>query len=218
LAIREDVALAVVNRHAGRIDPRSIGRPAPLNWLGLPMACFDGDAAELSFLALPDLKERQRIRIERSEISDALAIDAGWLLVGYEREVCAAQYHAAVWRLGADGSLARLWRDDSPFDTVACGVRLVAGGIEIVGYARRAIAVDPEPQSPPRPDLVRRRHGDEAYASGEAFAVRLSDSGVEQGRDFVGAGLPVIPSGMAVSPAHTIVHGSVGGRALWMER
>jgi hypothetical protein len=87
-----------------------------------------------------------------------------------------------------------------------------------VGYARRAIAVDLEPQSPHRRDLVDRRHGDEAYASGEAFAVRLSDSGTEQGRDFVGAGLPLVPLGVAVSPTHTIVYGSVGGRALWLER
>jgi hypothetical protein len=218
LVVRGDVALAVINRHAGRIDPRSIGAPVAFTWLGLPKVCFGGDAAELRFLALPDLKVRQGQRIERAEVSDALAMDDGWLLVGYEREVCGAQYHAAAWRLGADGALARLWRDDSPFDTFAHSVRRIPGGIEIVGYARRAIAVDLESKSLRQPDFARRRRGYESYVSGEVFAVRLSDTGIEQGRDFVGAGLPLVPSGVAASPAHTIVYGTVGGRALWMER
>jgi hypothetical protein len=68
------------------------------------------------------------------------------------------------------------------------------------------------------PGYARRRLGDEAYVSGEAFAVRLTDACAEERRDFVGAGLPVVSQGLAASADHAVVFGSVGGRALWLER
>ena len=57
-----------------------------------------------------------------------------------------------------------------------------------------------------------------AGSSVEVFAVRLSEAGVEERRDFVGAGFPIVPQGLAASAEHTAVFGSVGGRALWLER
>ena len=68
------------------------------------------------------------------------------------------------------------------------------------------------------PDFSTKRLGDEAYVSGEVFSVRLSDQGAEQRRDFVGAGFPVIPDGMASTGARSAIFGTVGSRPLWMPR
>ena len=66
------------------------------------------------------------------------------------------------------------------------------------------------------PDFGTMRQGNEAYVSGEVFSVRLSEQGVEQRRDFVGAGFPVIPMGMASTVDRGAIFGTVGSRPLWM--
>jgi hypothetical protein len=142
-------------------------------------------------------------------------------LVGAERLGCGLERHAAaVWRLEADGSTMRLWRDASPFNTFGRGVRRVAGGLEIVGFADRQVAVGQEPVSTASvsADYAIGRLRDEADAAGEMFALQLSNVVAEERRDFVAAGLPVVPLGLATSADHAVVFGSVGGRALWLER
>ena len=67
-------------------------------------------------------------------------------------------------------------------------------------------------------DFSAKRLGNEAYVSGEVFSVRLSDQGKEERRDFVGAGFPVIPMGMASAGEHSAIFGTVGSRPLWMKR
>jgi hypothetical protein len=227
LGVADGAALVAISRNPGLLQ-----EPArSLDWLGRPRHCFGGDHADLRLIDLAGLQERRRARIDRFRVEAALALAGGWLLVGDERDECGVQYNAAVWRLGADGTTRRLWRDGSPFDTYGRGVRRVASaseggskvgsedGFEVVGYARRAIAVDQDHPRAARLDLLAsRRQGDEAYVSGEAFAVRLSESGAEERRDFVGAGLPVVPMGLAASGEHAVVFGSVGGRQLWLER
>ena len=68
------------------------------------------------------------------------------------------------------------------------------------------------------PDFGTKRLGNEASVSGEVFSVRLSDQGAEQRRDFVGAGFPVIPEGMAATGERSAIFGTVGARPLWMKR
>jgi hypothetical protein len=213
LAVAQDAAIVAINRW-----PRPEETASSFDWRGLPRHCFGHDGADLHLVGLVGLQDRRRAHIDRLAVHDALASGDGWLLVGDEREACGFERHAALWRLNADGTTLRLWRDASPFDTFGRGVRAVADGFEIVGYARRSIAVEQEPRPARAPDFASRRLGDEAYASGEVFAVRLSEAGAEQHRDFVGAGLPVVPAGLAASAERTVVFGSVGGRALWLEK
>jgi hypothetical protein len=68
----------------------------------------------------------------------------------------------------------------------------------------------------PEPDPDRGRWGDDDYISGEVLAVRLSHASLEEGRDFVGAGLPVVPQGLVASGDRAVIYGSVGGRELWL--
>jgi hypothetical protein len=221
IALARDLALVSINRNP-RIEEAPPEAMGSFDWRGMPKRCFGHDGADMRLVALRDLRERRRVHIDRLQVHSALAVEDDWLLVGYERAACELERHAAVWRLKADGSTLRLWRDTSPFDTFARGVRAVAGGFEIVGYARRAIAFEEEARPMQMqalvPDFASRRLGDEAYALGEVFAVRLSAAGAEERRDFVGAGFPIVPSGLAASPERALVFGSVGGRALWLER
>jgi hypothetical protein len=218
LGIANDAALVAINR-----SPELLHEPArSFDWLGWPNHCFGGDHTDLRFFALTDrlgLQEQRRVRIDRLRVEAAFALDDGWLLVGDERAGCGVERSAAVWRLGADGTMRRLWRDGAPFDTFGRGVRWLEGGFEVVGYARRAIAADEVRRSAALNGLLAsRRQGDEAYVSGEAFAVRLSPSGSEERRDFVGAGLPVVPMGLAASGERAVVFGAVGGRPLWLQK
>ena len=52
--------------------------------------------------------------------------------------------------------------------------------------------------------------------SGELFSVRLSERGYEERRDFVGAGLAVVPMGITTIGEQSIIYGTVGSRPLWM--
>jgi hypothetical protein len=126
--------------------------------------------------------------------------------------------HASAYVVKDDGSVRHLWRDTSPFPTSARGVRRMTGGIEIVGYAERAIAIPEGVSTPRQRDHSSLRRGDEAYVSGQLFAVRLSAQGVEEGRDFVAAGLPTVPTGMVSATDHSVIFGTVGSRPLWLAR
>jgi hypothetical protein len=141
----------------------------------------------------------------------------GWIMVGDARDDCHRETHAAAYTVGNDGSARLLWRDASPFNTFGRGIRKSAGGIEIVGYAQRSIAIQEELPVAKAPDFSTMRLGNEATVSGEVFSVRLSEQGVEERRDFVGAGFPVIPLGMASSGERSAIFGTVGSRPLWMK-
>ena len=208
-------ALAVINASA---RPKSGNDRFTLNGLGLFEQCWEGDAAEIVFVDLAGLTERKRVRIDRFEARGALATNDGWIVVGDAREGCGLEKHAAAYTVGNDGSVGPLWRDASPFATFGRGIRRSAGTIEIVGYARRSVATKEETPTLKAPDFSTKRLGDEAYVSGEVFSVRLSDQGAEQRRDFVGAGFPVIPDGMASTGARSAIFGTVGARPLWMPR
>ena len=138
------------------------------------------------------------------------------MLVGDGTDGCGRTQRAAAYRIRNDGSVQPLWRDASPYETSARGIRRAGGMLEIVGYAARWMAAPRQPAL--RGDVTNMRQGDEAYVSGEIFSVTLSEQGVEQRRDFVGAGLPVVPAGLASMADHNVIFGSVGSRALWMAR
>ena len=61
---------------------------------------------------------------------------------------------------------------------------------------------------PKERDYSSQRRGDEAYVSGQLFAVRLSAQGVEEGRDFVAAGLPIVPMGMVSTADRSVIFGT----------
>ncbi|MGZ3341959.1 MAG: CHAT domain-containing protein, partial [Reyranella sp.] len=207
-------ALAVINVN-GR--PQSGNDRFTLNGLGLFEQCWEGDAADIVFVDLASLSERKRVRIDRFEAKSALAASDGWMLVGDARDTCGLGRHAAAYTVKNDGSVAPLWRDASPFNTFGRGIRKNAGALEIVGYAQRSIAIQEEAPVAKMPDFSSKRLGNEAYVSGEVFSVRLSEQGVEERRDFVGAGLPVIPMGMASAGERSAIFGTVGSRPLWMK-
>ena len=215
VGIDGSAALAVINAGA---RPKSGNDRFTLNGLGLFEQCWEGDAAEIIFVDLAGLTERKRVRIERFEARAALATNDGWIVVGDARDGCGLEKHAAAYTVGNDGSVGPLWRDASPFATFGRGVRKSAGVIEIVGYARRSVAIQEEAPTVKAPDFSKKRQGDEAYVSGEVFSVRLSDQGAEQRRDFVGAGFAVIPDGMAATGERSAIFGTVGARPLWMAR
>jgi hypothetical protein len=210
LAVNKDAGLAVISRNA-----HSTALPHR-DWLGLPQFCFEGDAAEIFLVDLPRLKEERRFRIDRFLAHSALAVGDGWVLVGYTRDECGLDMHAAAYRVNADGSVEALWRDASPFDSFARGVRSTGGVIEIVGYTKRSVAVREEYTPFTMPDFSIKRWGDEAYISGEIFSVRLSPQGVEERRDFVAAGFPLVPFGMVSTDDRSAIFGTVTSRALWM--
>ena len=158
------------------------------------------------------------MRIDRFRANSALAVKDGWIVVGDTRDDCRHDRHAAAYAVGNDGSVTPLWRDASPFDTFGRGIRKSVGVIEIVGYARRSIAIQEEATAVTMPDFSKKRIGNEAYVSGEVFSVRLSEQGVEERRDFVGAGFPVMPMGMASTAERSAIFGTVGSRPLWMKR
>jgi hypothetical protein len=45
----------------------------------------------------------------------------------------------------------------------------------------------------------------------------LSEQGVEERRDFVAAGFPIIPMGMASTGEQGAIFGTIGSRPLWMK-
>jgi hypothetical protein len=211
--IVDDVAgLAVINRGV-----RPAEAPRGFNGLGMPEFCLQGDAADIVLLDVPALEERKRLRIDRFRADSALAVKDGWIVVGDARDDCRLETHAAAYAVGNDGSVGPLWRDASPFDTFGRGIRKSPGVIEIVGYAQRSIAVQQEAPVVKMPDFSKMRLGNEAYVSGEVFSVRMSEQGVEERRDFVAAGLPIIPMGMASTGEQAAIFGTIGSRPLWMK-
>ena len=94
----------------------------------------------------------------------------------------------------------------------------MGGDIEIIGYAERAVAIPEDVPTTKERDHSSLRRGDEAHVSGQLFAVRLSALGVEEGRDFVAAGLPTVPVGMVSTADRNVVFGTVGSRPLWLSR
>jgi hypothetical protein len=117
-----------------------------------------------------------------------------------------------------DGSARQFWRDASPFPTSARGIRRAGASIEIIGYAERAVAIAEDVPAPRERDFSNRRLGNEAYISGQLFSVRLSAQGVEEGRDFVAAGLPTVAKGMVSTADRSVIFGIVGSRPLWLSR
>ncbi len=215
LGVEGTSGIAAINREP---QPASGADRFTLDGLGLLELCWEGDAADIVVLDMPGLEERRRVRIDRFRVNSALAVKDGWIVVGDVRDDCRQERHAAAYAVGDDGSLRPLWRDASPFDTFGRGIRRSAGAIEIVGYARRSVAVPEETPVVTAPDFSQKRVGNEAYVSGEAFSVRLSEQGVEERRDFVGAGFPVVPLGMASAGEQSAIFGTVGSRPLWMAR
>ena len=90
--------------------------------------------------------------------------------------------------------------------------------VEIIGYAERAVAIPEDVPTPKERDFSSRRWGNEAYISGQLFSVRLSAQGAEEGRDFVAAGLPILPMGMVSTADRSVIFGTVGSRPLWLSR
>ena len=213
LGIVNDTGLVVVNREL-RLKSGKDGYG--IDSLGNAVQCLEGGAAEIVLFDAIELRERKRARIDSFRARSAIAVDDGWMLVGDGTDGCGRTQRAAAYRIRNDGSVQPLWRDASPYETSARGIRRAGGMLEIVGYAARWMAAPRQPAL--RGDVTNMRQGDEAYVSGEIFSVTLSEQGVEQRRDFVGAGLPVVPAGLASMADHNVIFGSVGSRALWMAR
>jgi CHAT domain-containing protein len=205
--------LAVINR-----SPLPTDKPDTPSGLGLPRFCVEGDAAEVVIFDAGELKETKRLRIERFNARGSIATADGWLVVGTLRAVCRLEIRAAAYLLKSDGSVQLLWRDASPFDSFATAVRQVGDSYEIVGHTKRSVAIRVERRGFTMPDFSTKRLGSEGYASDEVFSLRLSREGVEQRRDFVGAGLPIIPTGMTATDDHSVIFGSIGSRPLWLSR
>jgi hypothetical protein len=207
--------LAAVNRHRWAKSGPDAYR---LDGLGAPEQCWDGDAADIVLVDRATLDERKRLRIDRFQVEAAVATDDGWIVVGDMRNTCSTEVHAAAYIVRVDGSIRHLWRDASPFPTSARGIRRTGGDIEIIGYAERTVAIPEDVPAPKERDYSSRRFGDEAYISGQLFAVRLSAQGVEQGKDFVAAGLPTRTRGMVSTTDRSVIFGTVGSRPLWLSR
>jgi len=112
----------------------------------------------------------------------------------------------------------RLWRDTSPFNTYARGIRKAGSATEIVGYTERSVAVREQVPSVPVPDFSSKRSGNESYIAGEIFSVRLNGQGAEESRDFVAAGFPLIPMGMVSTNDRRAIFGTIASRAFWAPR
>jgi len=198
------------------------------NTFGLVEVCWTGDAATLVLLSGDQPTEARRLRIEKFQLREAVPITSGWLLVGDSREGCGLERHAAAFMLTEAFELRQIWRDSSPYQTLGKSIRPTPYGFEIVGYAERTIAIgesagvsNAEPKQGKEgrvPYVSDMRFGNEGRVSGEVFSVALSRQGYEEGRDFVGAGFPVVPNGVVSSGGKSAVFGTVGSRLLWMER
>ncbi len=189
-----------------------------LDGFGAPEQCWEGDAADIVFIDVATLDGRKRLRIDRFQVEAADATDDGWIVVGDMRDSCSTEVRAAAYVVKNDGSVHLLWRDTSPFRTSARGVRKTGGQVEVIGYAERTVAIPEDVPTPKEHDYSSRRRGDEAYLSGQLFAVRLSAQGAEEGRDFVAAGLPTVPKGMVSTTDRSVVFGTIGSRPLWLLR
>jgi hypothetical protein len=215
LRLDGSAGLAVINR-----DRWAKSGPDAYRWNGFGEGeqCWEGDAADVILIDAATLDERKRLRIDRFRVEAAVLTDDGWIVVGNTRDTCSTQVHAGAYVVTNDGSVRQLWSDTSPFSTSARGVHRIGGGVEIIGYAERAVAIPEDVPTSKEHDYSSLRRGDEAYVSGQLFAVRLSAQGVEEGRDFVAAGLPIVPTGMVLTTDRNIIFGTVGSRPLWLPR
>ncbi len=190
-----------------------------VNSLGAPMYCWEGDATEVILVDSADLTERARAHIDHFQAMNAALVGDDWIVVGHSTGSCGLGANATAFRLKSDGSVEQLWRDSSPFATWADAVRGIGDAIEIVGHTNRSMGVSDHFVRPDQASPSALRRGDEEFNSGEVFSVRLSRQGIEQRRDFVGAGLPVVPMGMATAAdGKNVIFGTVGSRELWMTR
>lgn len=198
-------------------------KPGPggyrLNGLGDREQCWDGDVADIVLIDTATLEARRRLRIDRFRVEGAAATEDGWIVVGdARRDDCSPEARAAAYSVKDDGSVRQLWQDASPFPTSARGVRKIDGSFEIIGYAERIVAIAEDAPTQAARDYGSRRWGNESSISGQLFAVRLSAQGVEEGRDFVAAGLPTLPMGLLSAGNRSVIFGTVGSRPLWLSR
>jgi hypothetical protein len=207
--------LAAINR---RRWPKSGPDAYRLNGLGVAEQCWEGDAADIVLIDAATLDERKRLRIDRFQVEAAVSTDEGWIVVGGMRDACGPEVHAAAYVVNNDGSVRHLWRDASPFPTTARGVRRASGSIEVIGYGERVVAIPEDVPMREQHDHSRRWSSDEAFVSGQLFAVRLSPRGIEERRDFVASGLSTKPGGMVSAGDHNVIFGTVGSRPLWLPR
>lgn len=207
--------LAAINR---RRWPKSGPDARRLNGLGFPEQCWEGNAVDIVLIDIDTLDERKRLRIDQFQVEAAVSTDDGWIVVGDAWDTCGREVRAAAFIVENDGSVRQLWRDTSPFPTSARGVRKTSGGLEVIGYSERTVAVPEDVPMPKERDYSSRRSGDEAYISGQIFAVRLSAQGGEEDRDFVASGLPTMPRGMVSTADRSLIFGTVGSRPLWLAR
>ena len=215
LATTAKTVLVVANRTARLktgADSNSI------NSLGALMPCWEGDTADIVLVDPTSLAQKTQSGIPHFQAASATLLGDDWILVGHVADSCGRGANAAVFRIKSDGSVQPLWRDSSPFLTWASAVRIVGDSIEIIGHNKRSMGVAEQLDTPTSSDPSTPRSGDEEFNSGEAISVRLSRDGIEQRRDFVGAGLPLVTLGMTAADGHTVIFGSVGLRELWMVR
>jgi CHAT domain-containing protein len=213
LAVGANTGLAIAHHHV-----RLMKQADYVNKLGLRHVCGEGDMADVVLFNVGSLREMARIRIDKFAAHDALPVSDGWLVAGDVRAGCVWQKRAVLYAVKLDGSVSQLWRDTSTATTSARGIRRVGDFIEIVGYSGRSVAIREEGLDEKKQDVSNLRLGDEAYVSKEVFSVRMSENGQEQRRDFVAAGLPIVPGGMAASGNHSVVFGTIGLRPLWLPR
>ena len=213
LKIDKAQSLAVINRGL-----HLEGKPERFNSMGMPQICLKGDAAIVVFLDTASLKETRRTQIDSFEASSTIRTKDGWLLIGKLRDTCRLETRAAAYAVKSDGSATEFWRDSSPFSTSAVAIRQADGDFEIIGRILRSIAIQEDKGQWAMPDFSKKRLGSEAHQSDEIFSVRLTDQGSERRRDFVAAGFPILPMGMALTSQHSVIYGSVGGRPLWLSR
>jgi CHAT domain-containing protein len=197
---------------------RLMKRHDRVNELGLASLCGEGDVSDIVFFDVGDLEVVGRTRIDRFEARAVLPVGDTWLVAGDIRVGCLWEKRAILYAIKSDGSVLELWRDASTATTSARGIRKVDDLIEVVGYSSRSVAIREVGSGESTHDESKLRLDDEDYRSKEVFSVRLSENGREQRRDFVGAGLPIVPGGMAVSGDHSVIFGTVGLRPLWMSR
>lgn len=213
VTVHKGAGLAAINRL-----PLPKDRVDGVDGLNLPQVCLGGDGTDVVFFDVTELKETKRVWIERFAATGTLPTEGGWLVVGSLRKGCHSDTQAAAFMVTSNGSVQELWRDASPFKTSAAGVRRAGDGFEIVGRTRRTVAVVEERHKSTTPDFSTMRLGDEGYVSDEIFAVRLTEQGTEAGRDFVSAGLPIMPMGMQAAANRSVIFGTIGPRPLWLGR
>lgn len=208
LHVNDTVGLVAVNR----LPPQE---PDRLDEFGNGERCQAGSTADIVLLNMPELKERTRFVIDRFEARSAVIVADGWILAGAVSDDCGREVRAAAYIIRTDGSVEQLWRDASS-GTFATAVRKSSDGIEIVGYAERWVTIPEGASETKKTKSGNMRWSNEAYASGVTFSVRLSEQGVERRRDFIGAGVPVNPMGLASRNDRSAIFGVIGSRFLWI--